>query len=217
MPIRVVVIEDHPLMLKAIVQEIDGQDDIWVVDTATHGADLHRLVRESSPHVVVLDLGMSEGEFEPVAAVQSLCQAHPDVQVLVLTGYEGAVWVRELITAGARGYVLKRDDLSLCLPEGIRALCDGRRFYSPSVTEKYFDHKESALLTSQELALLRLAARGLSNARVGQELGLAEKTVRNYFSGIYDKLDVQADGDVNPRVAAINRARDLGLLFEEQD
>jgi DNA-binding NarL/FixJ family response regulator len=215
-PIRVIVIEDHPLMLKAIVQELDAQDDIQVVGTATHGAELHRLARECSPDVVVLDLGMAEGEFEPITAVTALCQAHPNVQVLVLTGYDDQMLVRELIGAGARGYLLKSDDLSLCLPDGVRTLYRGGRFYSPSVTEKYFASADAAVLTGQQLALLQLAARGLSNARIGQELGLSEKTVRNYFSVIYDKLHVQVDGDnVNPRVTAINKAREMGLLREK--
>jgi len=215
MPIRVVVIEDHPLMLKAIVGELETQDDVRVVGTATHGSELHRLARELSPDVVVLDLGMSEGPFEPVTAVASLRQSCPNVQVLVLTGYDDSILVRELISAGARGYVLKSDDLSLCLPDGVRALHAGGRFYSPSVTDKYFAAEDAALLTSQELGLLQLAARGLSNARIGQEIGLAEKTVRNYFSAIYAKLQIPVeDESVNPRVAAINKARELGLLHE---
>jgi len=215
MPIRVIAIEDHPLMLKAIVNELGAQDDIQVVGTATHGSDLHRLVRKTSPDVVVLDLGMSTGEFEPITDVSALRQTHPHVQVLVLTGHDAGVWVRELIAAGARGYVLKSDDLSLCLPEGVRAVYNGKRFYSPAVTEKFFACENAADLTGQELALLNLAAEGLSNVRIGQEMGLSEKTVRNYFSSIYGKLGVQADKDTCPRVAVINKARDLGLLHEE--
>jgi DNA-binding NarL/FixJ family response regulator len=212
MPIRVIAIEDHPLMLKAVVRELEAQDDIQVVGTATHGSELHRLVRETSPDVVILDLGMSEGEFEPITAVRTLHEMSPQVQVMVLTGYDDATLVQELIAVGARGYVLKSDDLSLCLPEGVRTLHAGQIFYSPSVTEKYFARQGIISLTDQELAVLRLAASGLSNTGIGHELGLTEKTVRNYFSAIYGKLGIEADKEVNVRVAAINKARQLGLL-----
>lgn len=212
MPIRVIAIEDHPLMLKAILQELDNQSDIQVVGTGTHGAELQRMVRETSPDVVILDLGMSEGGFDPVTSVSNLRQVHPNVQILVLTGYDDGIWVRELIAAGARGYVLKSDNLSLCLPDGVRTVHSGRRFYSPAVTEKYFAYEDATLLRKRELAALRLAAQGLSNAQIGEKLGLSEKTIRNYFSNTYTKLDVQSDKGINRRIAAINKARDLGLL-----
>lgn len=211
MSIRVVAVEDHPLMLKALVQDLQAHSDIQVVGTGAHGSELHRLVHETSPDVVVLDLGMATGEFEPIGAVRALRQTHPQVQILVLTGYDDGVWMRELIAAGARGYVLKSDDLSLCLPEGVRAVYRGERFYSPTVTEKYFVCENTAL-SAQELTILKLVAQGLSNARIGRELGLADKTVRNNLSSIYNKLGLQADQDLNPRVAAINKVRDLGLL-----
>jgi DNA-binding NarL/FixJ family response regulator len=212
-PIRVVAIEDHPLMLKAIVQELAGQDDIQVVGTSTHGGDLQRLVRTASPDVVVLDLGMSAGGFSPVTAVGELRQTHPHVQVLVLTAYEDAVWIRRLVDAGARGYVLKSDDLSLSLPEGVRTVAAGRRFYSATVAERFFACEEASGLTDREFSVLELAARGHSNSRIGEELGISEKTVRNHFSRVYNKLGITAaDGDSNPRVAVVNRARELGLL-----
>jgi DNA-binding NarL/FixJ family response regulator len=215
MLIRVAIIEDHPLMLKAIVQELDGQNDIEVVGTADHGTELLRLVRETCPDVVVLDLGMSTGTFEPASAVKTLRETCPNVEVLVLTGYEDATWVRELITAGAQGYVLKSDDLSLCLPQGVRKVHAGGRFYSPAATEKFFSFEGDNLLEDQELALLNLAAQGLSNARIGRELGLAAKTVRNYFADIYAKLGIDTKEGLHPRVTAINKARELGLLHEE--
>ena len=127
MPIRVAVVEDHPLMLQAVVRDLEAHEDIAVVGTAVHGAELHRLVRECFPDVVILDLGFAGG-FEPVGAVRALRQTHPRVQVLVLTAYDNAVWVRELLAAGVRGYVLKSDDLSLRLPEGMRAVHRGERF-----------------------------------------------------------------------------------------
>jgi DNA-binding NarL/FixJ family response regulator len=81
--------------------------------------------------------------------------------------------------------------------------------------EKFFACVGDDLLTNQELALLNLAAQGLSNGRIGQALGFSEKTVRNYLTQVYRKLDIDAGAGVNPRIAAINKARELGLLHEE--
>ena len=214
MPIRVIAIEDHPLMLKAIVDELNAQQDIQVVGTAGHGSELSHLVRETSPDVVILDLGMSTGVFEPISAVRSLVQDHPNVRILVLTGYDDDIYVREIVAAGAHGYVLKSDDLSLMLPKGVRTVYEGKRFYSPDVLEKLFSKQKGEVtsLNEQELAILRLAAQGLSNSSIAQSINLSEKRVRNILSSVYIKLDIPETRGINMRVAAINKARDLGLL-----
>jgi len=214
MPIRVIAIEDHPLMLKAIVDELNAQQDIQVVGTAGHGSELSHLVRETLPDVVILDLGMSTGVFEPISAVRSLVQDHPNVRILVLTGYDDDIYVREIVEAGAHGYVLKSDDLSLMLPKGVRTVYEGKRFYSPDVLEKLFSKQKGEVtsLNEQELAILRLAAQGLSNSSIAQSINLSEKRVRNILSSAYIKLDIPETRGINMRVAAINKARDLGLL-----
>ena len=212
MPIRVIVVEDHPLVLESITSRLANEEDIQVVGTATHGSQLLSVVREKSPDVVVLDIGMSTGQFEPITAVKVLRRAFPDTQVLVFTGYDDGMWVRGLIEAGALGYVLKSDGLALHLPEGVREIYAGRRFYSPSVSDKYLSSGELALLTDTQSAVLWLVAQGLSNAAIGEQMGVAEKTICNYLSIIYGKLDIRGDASTNQRVAAINKARDLGIL-----
>jgi DNA-binding NarL/FixJ family response regulator len=212
MPIRVVVIEDHPLVLESITSRLADEKDLQVVGAATHGSQLLAVVREKSPDVVILDIGMSAGQFEPITAVKALRRAFPDTQVLVFTGFDDGIWVRGLIEAGALGYVLKSDGLALHLPEGVREVNAGRRFYSPSVSDKYLSSGDSALLTDTQGATLWLVAQGLSNAAIGEQMGVSEKTVCNYLSTIYGKLDVQGDGSTNRRVAAINKARDMGIL-----
>jgi len=214
MSIRVVVIEDHPLMLKAILAELASQPGIQVVGSAEHGSELPRLVRENSPDVVILDLGMSTGSFEPISAIRSILQEHPRLRILVLTGYDEEVYINQSIQAGARGYVLKSDDLSLTLPKGVRKVYEGKRFYSEEVIDKLFDAQQSQAirLSEHELAVLRLAAQGLSNASIAQTIKISEKRVRNLLSSIYAKFDLHESDAINVRIAAINKARDLGLL-----
>jgi DNA-binding NarL/FixJ family response regulator len=216
-PIRVVVIEDHPLMLKAVLDELSSQPGIQVVGTAEHGSKLPRLVRETSPDVVILDLGMSGGNFEPISSVRSLLQEFPNVRVLVLTGYDDDVYIRQIVNAGAYGYVLKSDDFSLTLPEGVERVYAGKRFYSKDVVDILFAEQkaEAAVLNEQELIVLRLAAQGYSNAGIAQSMKISEKRVRNLLSGVYSKFDIHETGTVNVRIAAVNKARDLGLLASD--
>jgi two-component system NarL family response regulator len=214
MSVRVVVIEDHPLMLKAIITELASQPDIQVVGSAEHGSELPRLVREKSPNVVILDLGMASGNFEPVSAIRSILQEHPALRILVLTGYDEEIQIRQVIQAGAYGYVLKSDDLSLTLPEGVRRVSEGKRFYSEEVINKLFDAQQSSSprLNEHELAVLKLAAQGLSNEGIAQTINISEKRVRNLLSSVYSKLDLHESDTIHVRIAAINKARDLGML-----
>jgi DNA-binding NarL/FixJ family response regulator len=216
MNIRVVVIDDHPLILKAIVDELDSQPDIEVVGKSELGSDLHRLAREQSPDVVILDLSMSKETFEPVTAVRGFVENFPEIKVLVLTALEDDLYVHHIIDAGATGYLFKSDDLSLSLPAGVRTVYEGKRFYSPAVIDKLFTGQRSDDLTEQEMAVLRLAADGLANAVIAQTLGLSDKRVRNVFSTIYRKMSINELKGVNMRVAAISKARRLGLLPEEK-
>jgi len=217
MAIRVAIVEDHPLMVKAIVDVLSNQPDITVVGTSNHGFELPKLVRETSPDVVILDLGMTGENFEPISAVQSLRHEHPEVRILVLTGYDDEIYVRQLVEAGAYGYVLKSDDLSLMLPNGVKRVFDGKRFYSTAVVDKIFaDQKpEEVMLSDQELIVLRLAAKGYSNTSIAQSMNISERRVRNLLSYVYSKFDIREDETINVRIAAINKARDLGLLLDD--
>jgi DNA-binding NarL/FixJ family response regulator len=218
MAIRVVVIEDHVLMRKAVLDQLALHTDIEVVQTASHGDELPRLAREFNPDVVILDLGMSGGHFDPIRAVSNLRRDHPNINILVLTGYDDEVYMRELVKAGVRGYVLKSDDLSSSLARGVRAVHHGQRFYSEEVAEKLFDHIQSGQaspLNEHELAALRLAAQGLNNSRIAEILTVSEKRVRNLFTEIYEKLNLHDDPGSNLRVLAIKRGRELGLIPEE--
>jgi DNA-binding NarL/FixJ family response regulator len=217
MAIHVAIVEDHPLMVKAIVDVLSNQPDITVVGTSNHGYELPKLVRETSPDVVILDLGMTGENFEPISAVRSLLHEHPDVRILVLTGYDDEIYVRQLVDAGAYGYVLKSDDISMMLPNGVKRVYEGKRFYSTAVVDKIFAEQkpEEIMLSEQELIVLRLAAKGSSNTSIAQSMNISERRVRNLLSCVYSKLDIHEAQTINVRVAAINKARDLGLLLSD--
>jgi DNA-binding NarL/FixJ family response regulator len=211
--IKVLVIEDHHLMLKAIVDQLEPQHDIKIVGTSNRGSQVHQLVLTTAPDVVILDLGMSTEIFEPISAVRELRRNHPNVQVLVLTGYDDELYVREITKAGARGYLLKSDDFSLNLPQAVRAVYRGDPHYSPAVVDKLlFGENNQHDFTEQELAAVRLLAKGLVNERIGEAMGVSERRVRNILTGVYAKMGIQEEAGVNPRVAAVIKAREMGLL-----
>jgi DNA-binding NarL/FixJ family response regulator len=213
--IRVVAIDDHPLILKMITEEVNQAGDMQIVGTASHGSKLNALVREKSPDVVILDLGMSTGVFEPVSAVQQLVREHPNIKVLILTGNDSSAYIRDLIKAGAMGYVLKFEDLSLELSKAVRKIFNGERFYSPATTNILLSEeaKPAVELTERELQILRLVAEGYQNDRIGEIVGVSSQWIRNVLTDVYEKMGIA--GNVNSRVVAVNKARELGLLQEK--
>ena len=214
--IKVLVIEDHHLMLQAVVDQLESEPDIKIVGTSNKGSQVHQLVRTSSPDVVVLDLGMSTEVFEPISAVRQLRQNHPNVQILILTGYDDPLYMREITKAGARGYLLKSDDFSLNLPQAVKAVYKGHHHYSSAVVDKLLSGEDDQYdFSDQELTVIRLLAKGLMNERIGESLGVSERRVRNILTGVYAKMGIQDEEGVNPRVSAVVKAREMGLLPEE--
>jgi DNA-binding NarL/FixJ family response regulator len=216
MAIRVIVIEDHPLMRKAILNELAPHSDIQVVSDSCCGSELMTLVREKSPDVVILDLGMKDESFEPISAVKTLLHTFPAVRLMILTGYNDRVYMQALTKAGAMGYILKNDDFSLNLALCVRTIFNGEPFYSPGVLKRLLLEGLSEPLADQEIAVLRLAAQGHSNETIGVKLNLSEKRVRNLLTRVYAKLDVHENQGVNARVAMINKAEKLGLLLDKK-
>jgi len=211
---RVLALDDHPLILKAVSDELLTQPDIELVGKAGRGDELLNLVRDTSPDVVILDLSMPGEGFEPISAVRSLLKEYPKVRVLIFTGSDEPFQIRQLVEAGVMGYVLKSDDFSLVLAEAIRMIHNGKRFFSAAVVNILLaDQNISPALTDQELQVLQLVGHGLQNNRIGGILGLSETRIRNILTEIYHKLDIREDGDINMRVAVVNKARDLGLLL----
>lgn len=214
MTIRVIAVDDHPLILKAITDLLKDFPDIRMLATTTQGSQMLSLVREHHPDVAIVDLAMAGDAFDPISAVKTLHEQFPDIKVLVLTGYDDGLWVRELVKAGASGYMLKSDDLSLNIPQAIRALQQGLRFFSPGVTDKLID-QDADHLTQRELSVLNLMAKGLSTGAIAQNLGISDKRIRNILVIICDKLGIERTGEFAPRISVINKARELGILPKE--
>ena len=206
MMIRVALIDDHPLILRILRQELARCTDLEIVWVATDADKVMSLVAGDPPDVLVLDLAYAGRGFEPVSAVRDLVGRFGDMSILILTANDDPTWIEELLKAGARGYVVKSDDLSLRVADAIRTVAQGRTFLSPTAAIGLSQAHKKYTLTTRERAILRLAAEGLSNPKIAETLGVSDGTVRNHISNIYTKLEVTT------REAAIRAAQNLREL-----
>lgn len=190
--IRVLLADDHPLVRSGIKSTIMGEPDLVLVGEASDGDQVRQLCQELEFDVLLLDLSMPGPP--PAETVAYLRENHPQLRVLALTAYDDDAYVRGLITAGAKGYVLK-DEATAAVVRAIRAVYQGDMWFSHAIVEKLAQWKAQEpapgpVLSSRERQLLQLIAQGLDNASIALELSLAEQTVRNYISQLYAKLEV---------------------------
>ena len=208
--IRVLVVEDHPLFRKGVVALLTGLPDVEVVGALASGEEAVARCAELRPDVVLMDLqlpGMSG-----IEATRAISAADPEFRVLVLTLFEDDDSVFLALRAGARGYVLKDADEDE-LTGAIRAVARGEAIFSRAVAGRvlsFFAVPRAAPtvfpdLTDREREILGLIAAGQPNPSIARRLSLSPKTVANYVSAIFAKLQV-AD-----RAEAMIRAREAGL------
>lgn len=188
--VRIVLADDHPLILKILRHELARSLDFEIVWDTTDATSLTRLIQQSQPDVLVLDLSFSGTVFEPVTFIRDLRTRMPTIKILIFTAYDEPIWIEELLSAGAHGYVVKSDDFSLRLADAVRAVAQGRPFLSQTAIMGMTHARRQRTLTERERAILRLAAEGHGNQQIATALGITHGTVRNHLSNIYTKLDV---------------------------
>jgi DNA-binding NarL/FixJ family response regulator len=204
--IRLLVVDDHPVVRAGMVAMLGEESDFEVVGEAANGAEALGLVPRLRPDVVLMDLRM------PVmdgAEATARISAEPDApQVLVLTTYDTDADIIRAVEAGARGYLLK-DAPTGVLADAIRRAARGETVLAPPVAARLADRLRAPArpeLTARELEVLALVARGLSNADIGRELFIGEATVKTHLIRAFSKRGV-AD-----RTAAVTAAYASGLL-----
>ena len=214
MTIRVIAVDDHHLILKALSDLLRDYSDIQLVATSNQGSQLLNMVKNHNPDVAIVDIGMTADSFDPISSVRTLHERYPNVKVLILTGYDDGLWARELVKSGASGYMLKTDDFSLSIPQALRALSQGGKFFSPGVADKLVEN-DLDKLTPRELSVLNLLSQGRTTDAIADNLGVSEKRVRNVLVMICDKLAVDRSEGISLRVAAVRKAREMGLIPKE--
>lgn len=205
MSVRVVVVDDHPVVRAGIVGLLAGEDDLEVVGEGSDGAEVLGLVEAHHPDVVLMDLRMPK--VDGATATGQLLAAHPEARVVVLTTYESDADILRAVEAGATGYLLKdtpREDLV----EAVRAAARGETVLAPSVARRLVAQVrgDDQRLTSRELEVLAAVARGGSNAQIGAELFISEATVKTHLLRVFTKLGV------DDRTRAVTVAIQRGIL-----
>jgi len=205
MTVRLVVVDDHPVVRAGIIGLLAGEEDLLVVGEGSDGAQAVELVARLAPDVVLMDLRMPV--LDGVGATAAVLAATPGVRVVVLTTYETDTDILRAVEAGATGYLLKdtpRDDLV----EAVRAAARGETVLSPSVARRLVAQLRSGAerLTARELEVLACVARGSTNAQVGAELYIGEATVKTHLLRIFAKLGV------DDRTRAVTVALERGIL-----
>ena len=205
--IRVVIVDDHPIVRAGLVGLVESADDLEVVGTGATGLDAVELATSLTPDVVLMDLRMPGLDGDEATA--RILAAAPATRVVILTTYESDDAILSAIGAGASGYLLKAAPEAELLA-GIRAVAAGEVALAPSVSRVLVRQAaapaRSVQLTARELDVLRLVATGLSNREIGVALHLGEATVKSHLLHAFTKLDAKS------RTGAVTRARDLGLL-----
>lgn len=204
--IRILLVDDHPVVRMGLRGMLDAEPDLTVVGEASSGAEGFDQALALTPDIVLMDLRMPGGD--GVEATGRILAAVPGVRVMVLTTYESDRDILRAIEAGAAGYLLK-DASPKELADAVRAADRGETVLAPSVASTLVRQVRSPAppaLSVRETEVLKLVASGLTNADIGKRLFISEATVKTHLLRVFNKLDV-AD-----RTAAVTTAMRHGLL-----
>jgi DNA-binding NarL/FixJ family response regulator len=183
--IKVLTVDDHPLMRAGIAAVLQSEPDIAIVAEASDGREAIERFRVHRPDITLMDLQMPE--MRGIEAITAIRGEFPNARIIVLTTYSGDVQALRAIKAGAVGYMLKsmvRKDLL----DTIRAVHQGLRRIPPEIASEIVEHVSSDALTERELQVLRQIAAGNANKQIATQLGISDETVKGHVKNILAKL-----------------------------
>jgi len=201
--IRVLAVDDHPLLREGIAAVLDGEEDMELVAEATSGQEAMELFRSHRPDVTLMDLQMPG--MNGIDAILAIRTEFPNARFIVLTTYQGDVQALRALKAGAAGYLLK-NMLRKELLETIRIVNSGRRRIPPEIAAELADHVTDDALSEKEIAVLQRVATGNSNKIIASQLNVSEATVKGHMKSILSKLGA------NDRTHAVTIAMKRGFL-----
>jgi DNA-binding NarL/FixJ family response regulator len=202
-PIRILAVDDHPILREGIRALVVNQSDLSLVAEAANGREAVEQFRHHRPNVTLMDLQMPEmGGLEAITAIRS---EFPSARIIVFTTFAGDMLAQRALKAGAAAYVLKglvRKELL----DTIRAVHRGLKRVHSDVAEQMAHHTGEELLTAREILVLTLAATGNSNKRIGVKLAIGEDTVKGHMTRILAKLGA------SDRTHAVTLALQRGII-----
>jgi len=185
--IRVLVVDDHPVLRDGLAAILGNQTDMTMVGEARDGNEAIERFRALRPDVTLMDLQMPGTN--GVDAIVAIRAEHPGARIIVLTTYSGDVQAVRALKAGAAGYLLK-SSLRTELIDAIHNVHRGQRHVHRDIADEIAIHVVDEALTEREIAILRLVSIGKANKQVAAELGLSEETIKGHMKSIFSKLDV---------------------------
>ena len=201
--IRLLTVDDHPIVRDGIARLIATQPDMEMVAEASDGQEAVEQFRKHQPDVTLMDLQMPN--MNGMDAVGSIRGEFPEARIIVLTTYAGDVQVVRALKAGAQGYLLK-GSLRKELIETIRGVHAGQKRLSPELATGIAEHATDNALTPREISVLRLIAGGNTNKEIAAQLSVTEESVKSYVKNIFAKLDA------NDRTHAVTIAVKRGII-----
>jgi DNA-binding NarL/FixJ family response regulator len=201
--IRILSVDDHPLLREGIAALVASQSDMKLVAEASTGQEAVEQFRKHRPDLTLMDLQMPD--MDGIEAMLAICSEFPEARIIVLTTYKGDVQVLRALKAGARAYLLK-GLLRKELLETIRAVHAGKKHISPEVASQLAEHAIDDMLSTREIEVLSLVAGGNANKLIADQLSITEETVKFHVKNILSKLGA------NDRTQAVTIALKRGII-----
>ena len=201
--IRILCVDDHPLLREGIAALIENQSDMKLIAEACNGREALECFRQHRPDIALMDLQMPE--MSGIDAMSAIRSEFPDARIIVLTTHHGDVLVSRALKAGARAYLLK-SSVRKELLETIRAVHAGQKRLSSEIAAEIAEHATDDALTPREVDVLRLVARGNANKEIAAQLSLTEETVKSHIKNILVKLGA------NDRTHAVTIGLKRGII-----
>jgi DNA-binding NarL/FixJ family response regulator len=202
--IKILTVDDHPLLRQGIAAVIQGEKDMLIVGEAANGREAIDMFRRHRPDVTLMDLQMPD--LNGIDAILTIRQEYPQARIIVLTTYEGDALARRALKAGVVGYILK-DMIRTELLEAIRSVDAGNRYIPQKIASELAEHYAQDDLSEREIEVLREVARGTSNKIIASHLFISEATVKAHMQNILVKLGA------SDRTHAVSIATARGFLM----
>ena len=202
-PIRILIVDDHPLLREGIISLVRKQADMRIVGEASNGKEALQLFKQCAPDVTLMDLRLPE--IDGIDVMTGILGEFPDAKFIVLTTFSGDAQVLRALKAGARGYLLK-DLLRKELLEAIRTVHAGRKRIPDEIAAQIAEHASDSVLTRREIEVLQLIASGNPNKLVADKLSVSEDTIKMHVKSILSKLGA------NDRTHAVTIALKRGIM-----
>ena len=183
--IRILTVDDHPLVRKGIAALVNAEPDLKLVGEASNGKEAIAAFRSHLPDVTLMDLQMPG--MDGLETIDAIRRDFPEARIIVLTRYSGDMLVVRAFKAGARAYLLK-GEVDNELLDAIRAVHAGQKRIPPEIAAELADHASDDTLTEREIDVLRLIGAGNSNKQIADRLAIGEATVKSHITNILSKL-----------------------------